>query len=490
MSGAKSAVVAVDVGTSAVRAALVHAELGVLATTRVARSASVGGELFDPLALLADVDEAIGGLREAAARGGDPAGSGVIGSGAGVLAPAALAISAHIGTVAVDASLAPVLPGGGWADPRGIDRLRALPTEQLDALLLACGRPAATGGAFALALELEASALGDRVAALLSPKDFLLAHLTGVIATDAVDAAYTGVSDVRARDWQLAAIEAAGVPAAWFPRQVAPDGVVGAVTVDASARCGLAAGTPVVAGGPDGSVGIGLLLGSSGHGIADVAGTTDVIGRLIDRPDDAPADAILNPALVADRWVAGGATGLSGGAVARWRGLVGAVDDVELAAVEPGCDGLRIVPTMSGERFPRWRPSGRGSVHGMGAQHGAAEILRAAQEGATFTVREGVDVLDPTRGLPLLFAGGSARSAHVAQLRADALGRVIRVAEDPDVTLLGAAALALVGSGIAGDLDDARDRLGLRFHDVHPDPAAAARYDDVYADWRRVRDLD
>jgi sugar (pentulose or hexulose) kinase len=406
------------------------------------------------------------------------------------LAPAALAISAHIGTVAVDEALAPVVPGGGWADPRGIERLLALPAELQRGLLAAAGRPAATGGAFALALALEASALGDRVAALLSPKDFLIAHLTGAIATDVVDAAYTGASDVRVRDWQVAAIEAAGVSAAWFPRQVAPDAIVGGLTADAAARCGLAAGTPVVAGGPDGSVGIGLLLGSSGVGIADVAGTTDVIGRLIERPDAAPAGAMLNPALVADRWVAGGATGLSGGAVARWRALVGAVDDTELAAVGPGCGGLRIVPTMSGERFPRWRPAGRGSLHGMSVEHGAAEILRAAQEGATFTVREGVDVLDPSQQLPLVFAGGSARSAHVAQLRADALGRVIRVAEDPDVTLLGAAALALVGSGIARDLDDARGRLGLRFHDVHPDAATAARYDEVYADWRRVRDLD
>jgi sugar (pentulose or hexulose) kinase len=481
MSGSTT-VVAVDVGTSAVRAAFVDAEQGVLATERVARSASVGGELFDPIALLADVHAAIGGLRKDARRHADAA------SGPSVIAPAALAISAHIGTVAVDAALEPVAPGGGWADPRGIDRLLALPADLLQRVLASGGRPAATGGAFALALELEASALRGRVAALVSPKDFLVAQLTGVIATDVVDAAYTGVSDVRTRDWQRAAIEAAGVPAAWFPRQVAADAVVGELTADAGARCGLAAGTPVVAGGPDGSVGIGLLLGSSGHGIADVAGTTDVLGRLIDRPEAAPAGAMLNPALLADRWVAGGATGLSGGAVARWRGLVGAVDDLELAAVAPGCGGLRIVPTMSGERFPRWRPAGRGSVHGMSAEHGAAEILRAAQEGATFTVREGVDLLDPARELPLLFAGGSARSAHVAQLRADALGRVIRVAEDPDVTLLGAAALALVGAGIARDLDDARERLGLRFRDVHPDAAAAARYDEVYADWRRVRD--
>lgn len=491
-------VIGVDVGTSAVRAALMHVEDGVIATTRVARGGSVGGELFDPLALLADVREAISRLRgEHAVRATLRRAEAGAGSD-GVLAPAAIAISSHIGAVAVDDTLEPVLPGGGWADPRGIELLRGLPQGLRDEVLVAAGRPVATGGAFALALAIEASGRGGRVAALLSPKDFLVARLTGVIATDVVDAAYTGVSDVRSRRWQSEVLLAAGVPIGWFPTQIAADAVVGGLSADAAAGCGLAAGTPVIAGGPDGSVGIGLLLGSSGHGIADVAGTTDVIGRLIDRADAAPAGAMMNPALVSGHWVVGGPTGLSGGAVARWRALVGAVDDARLAAIGPGADGLRIVPTMSGERFPRWRSSGKGSLHGMTAEHGAAHVLRAAQEGATFTVREGVDLLDGAEGshdggpagarLPVLFAGGAARSAHLAQLRADALGRVIRVAEEPDVTLLGAAALALVGSGLARDLDDVRDRLGLRFRDVHPDARAANRYEEVYLEWCAIRD--
>ncbi|MFB8387910.1 FGGY-family carbohydrate kinase [Microbacterium sp. NPDC055910] len=468
---ANSAVVAVDVGTSAVRAALVDADAGVVRSVRVARASSVGGEVFDALALLAEVEQALAEL--------DAVG--------GAHTVAALAISAHIGTVPVDDLLAPVAPGGGWADTRGVTLLGGVAKNELEDLLAAAGRPTVMGGALAVALDLRASGLASRVSSLLSPKDFLVARLTGRLVTDTINAAYTLASDVRRLEWQARALDLFDVPANWFPPQAASQEVAATLLPDAAARCRLPAGLPVVAGGPDGSVGIGFLLGATQGAIADVAGTTDVVGRLVSDVEGIPAGAVANPALVPGRWTAGGATGMTGGAVANWRLLVGAVSDAALAAVEPGSRGLRVIPTMSGERFPRWRADTRGAVLGRTPDHGAPELLRATQEGATFVVREGVDLLDPGREMPLIFAGGSARSMHVAHLRAAALGRTVRVASDPDVTLLGAAGLALVGVGLAGDLDDARERLGVTFHDVEPDAISVARYDAVFAEWLDAR---
>jgi len=468
MSTSEPAVVAVDVGTSAVRSGLFGLSGRLLRSARVPRTAGVG-DLFDAAELLAGVGAS---LRELAADS----------------RPRALCVSAHIGSVAVDARLDPVLPGGGWSDTRGLDLLRRIPDAQRAALLASAGRPALSGGAAALALALGGLGLRERVHAVLSPKDLLVAQLTGRVSSDTVDAAYTLVSDVRTRSWQDDALRFLGLPGSWFAPQVEPTAVVGEIHGDGARCTGLPEGTPVVSGGPDGSVGIGLLLGDNPSGIADVAGTTDVLARLIDDPARARSGAVVNPAMAPGMWTAGGATGMTGGAVARWRALAGAVDDDRLAAVPAGSHGLLIFPSLSGERFPRWRPEARGAVLGLGSDHGPAEILRAAQEGAGFTVREGADLLDPDRGLPLLFAGGSARSTHVAQLRADTLGRAVHVASDPDVTLLGAAALALVGIGEVRDLDEARDRLGLTFRTVEPRERHTSRYDEVFARWSAARE--
>ncbi|WP_144830583.1 FGGY-family carbohydrate kinase [Microbacterium sp. BH-3-3-3] len=465
----RDAVVAVDVGTSAVRAALVSATGAVLRSERVARTSHVGGETFDADALLTDVEAALSRLDAV--------------TDARVHA---LGISAHIGTVAVDEDFAVVAPGGGWADGRGSDV--PIADDLLRDILTVAGRPVPTGGALALGLHLQRAGAASQVAALLSPKDFLLARLCGVTVTDTVDAAYTLASQVRTSTWNTAALRRLGLPEQWWPRQASPCEVVATLLPAAADRCGLPHDLPVVAGGPDGSVGLGLLLGASTDVIGDVAGTTDVLARLISSVDDAPLGAVVNPAMVPGLWTAGGPTGLTGGAVADWRTLVGSVEDDVLAAVEPGVGGLVILPCMTGERFPRWRPGSRGAIIGRTSEHGAAALLRATQEGAAFTVREGLDLLDPSRDLPVVFAGGSSRAESVVQLRADVFGRRLLVASDPDVTLLGAAALAMIGAGVSDSLDEARATLGVSFREVEPRPGVGPRFDAAYAHWRAVRE--
>ncbi|MBK0868922.1 xylulose kinase [Saccharopolyspora sp. HNM0986] len=473
MSAAQRGVVAVDAGTSAVRAALVTESGEVRDRSRVERP-DRGGEHFDAERLFSDVVSAVAAL--------DLTGRTV----------SAVVITAHVGTVAVDEGLRPVDRAGGWSDPRGLAELQAIDGELREALLQASRRPALSGGFLARALALlrtpEAAAW---VRHLLTPKDFLVARLTGEIVTDGVHAAYTLLADVTGRSWNETAVRALGIDQAWLPRQVRPADVVGRVHREAAERCGLPSGTPVLAGGPDGSIGTGLLLGSDTGAIADVAGTTDMVGRQLDDADSAPPAAMLNPALIGDRWLAGGASGMTGGAVARWRRLLGRVEDDEFEAVPPGSEGLVVLPSTTGSRFPRWRPTDRGAVLGQTPAHSAAHFLRAAQEGAAFTVREGVDLLDPPSNgapRPIVLAGGITRSPVAARLRADVLERTTMVCSDPDVTLLGAAAVALVATDAAGNLDEARTLLGCRLHAIEPDPARARRYRDLFASWRAVRD--
>lgn len=461
-------VIAVDVGTSAVRSVVIDVAGRVVAHRRIARTSGLGGDTFDAAALDQDVRAALAGVS------GGPA-------------PAALAIAAHIGTVAVDSGLRAVGHAGGWADASGVPRLAALGDETVRRLLHAAGRPALTGGALPHLMGMEPR-LAAHVHAVLSPKDFLVARLTGRLTTDTISAAYTLASDVRRRAWNTDVLAEAGLDRAVLPPQSEPACVVGTLTAEAAAATGLPAGLPVIAGGPDGSVGIGLLLGAAGEAIADVAGTTDVIGRLLAGPDDLPDGAVLNPSVLPGRFVAGGATGLTGGAVAQWRSLVGTVTDEQLAAVPPGADGLTVLPSMTGARFPVWRPGARGAVLGQHPDHDAASLLRAAQEAAAFAAREGLDHLDPSGSLPVVLAGGSSRSAHVAQLRADVAARPVWISPEPDVTLLGAAALAFLGAGLDTGLDAIRARLIGTPRRIDPDADRAARYARLHSRWRDLRD--
>jgi xylulokinase len=193
-----------------------------------------------------------------------------------------------------------------------------------------------------------------------------------------------------------------------------------------------------------------------------------------------------------DCWTLGGATGMTGGAVSWWAQLLGLGTPAammvrlwpQMDAIGPGADGVQINPSLSGSRFPRCQPAERGSVHGLDAKHGPAHLMRAVVEAVAYVVRAGVDVLaEDEPDLSIVLAGGTARSPELSQLRADILGRDVLVCADPDVSLKGAALLALVGIG-SSDPDDPALRSPL--HLVQPDRRRAKLFDELYARWRTI----
>jgi sugar (pentulose or hexulose) kinase len=466
-------VLAIDIGSSAVRSAIIDRTGGVVAATRVTRKGTMAGTEFDVARLWLDVVSAIGALPA------EPR-SAVV----------ALCIAGHVGTVFVDAAGQPVLAGRGWADSSGADLLGEVAGARLPAILAETGRVSPGGGAAAAYLALRGSqpAQAARVARVLTPKDFVIHRLTGVFVTDETSAAYSGLSAIGSRSWSSSVLDMVGLDGAQMPDQLSATAIAGTVTAQVAEQLGLGRDVAVVAGATDGSVGAALVLRERYDVIADIAGTTDVLLRLLARPADAAARSIVNPYPLGG-YSSGGPTGATGAALARWATLFG-FDDVAAATaamasllpvIGRGAGGLMIDPSLSGSRFPHWRADRTGAVLGQREEHGAEHFLLAAAEGAAHMVRDAVDALDPTGEAALVLAGGAARSPVLVQLRADVLGREIEVCEEPDVTILGAALLALYGRGAdIGDFHAGESRSSVR-----PDPAAAEEYAALHTTWQR-----
>jgi xylulokinase len=476
MSTKPPCVLAVDVGSSAVRAALINEDGHSIATHRIERTDAHSGLTFDAEALWHDVVQSIAALH-ARQR----------------VTVVGLGVAAHIGTVTVTASLEPTGQAAGWASRTGTGLFAAGIEADAARTLAPLGRPAVTGGSLPALASLRDvdSAQYARVRHALSPKDFIVARLTGTVVTDATSAAYTLASIVAERSWSKALIESFGVDPGLFPPQVPATEVIGGIKAELGDLLNLVPGTPVIAGGPDGTVGATLVLGANQRAVADIAGTTDVLVRLISDPLSAPDAAVVNPYTSGPYWTAGGPTGMTGGSVAHWASLMSfddassALETLEprLASIPPGSDGLVISPSLSGSRFPRWNPAERGEMHGLTAAHGQAHVLHAAQEGAAYVVREGIDRLSERRDDQVILAGGAAKSPRLAQLRADVLGRQVAVSRVPDASLLGTALLTLLGTGLLHDLDQAARQLRGQLLLIDPDPARSAHYEELYQIW-------
>src|SRR5690606_32343512 len=81
--------------------------------------------------------------------------------------------------------------------------------------------------------------------------DWVLARLSGVIASEPSNAGTTGLYSLRHRDWLPDAMAKAGLRDDIFPESVEPGTMIGRVTEKAALETGLEKGTPVVMGGGD-----------------------------------------------------------------------------------------------------------------------------------------------------------------------------------------------------------------------------------------------
>jgi xylulokinase len=147
--------------------------------------------------------------------------------------------------------------------------------------------------------------------------------------------------------------------------------------------------------------------------------------------------------------------------------------------VEPGCDGLTVLPHFSGAPDD---PDARGAVLGLTLGHGRAEIARAIMESCACLLRELIEPLTQ-QGLAVESVrslGGAARSDVLLQIKADMLQTPVERPECVEAASPGAAMLAAVGTGRFDTLADAADAWYGARGTFEPDAARETIYEDVY----------
>ena len=484
-SNASEAFLAVDVGTSSVRAALFGStgERLASAATPCRTSYSSGSRVtLDPRGLLTDVAGVVRRVTDNSAR--------VISCGVG----------AQLGIVLVDANLEPLGQALLWADRRAVAESEHLAATVGDELLQRSGRraDAELGAPKLLWLRVHEPDLYRKARWVLSVKDFIVAQLTGTVGMDECHASYTLLFDVVDRAWSPDLIFACGVDAGLLPPTRFAVEAAGNVTAGGYERLAVPRGIPVAVGGPDGTLGA-IAAGASVPEVTiDVAGTTDVIVHTTDEPiQDREGRSVLNAHLIPDLWTLGGPTGLTGGAVA-WLAQTlgyGSVEAAisalgeELACIEIGATGLHVATEMTGGRFPDWNRELRGAISGISPDHRPADLIRAAEESAAFLVRSGLDEL-LRLGRPVdrvAVVGGTAKQPRSMQLRANLWGLQVSTLADEQASLAGAAMVAAVAANRFPTLEKAAATLSRPGPEYQPDPGIRAIADQAYLDWLRWR---
>lgn len=158
-----------------------------------------------------------------------------------------------------------------------------------------------------------------------------------------------------------------------------------------------------------------------------------------------------------------GAVFVTGSAVQWLRdglGMIESAADIEaLAASVEDTGGVAFVPALSGLGAPWWDAEARGTMTGITRGTTAAHIARATLEAIAMQSRDVLTCMEQDSGIALeelRVDGGASANDLLMQMQADVLGVPVIRPANIETTVLGAAYLAGIGSGVWAGQDDVR----------------------------------
>lgn len=449
MAGRGLLVLALDVGTSSVRALLYDSRGRALEDVQShrpysPRTGADGTSEVDPERLLrltsAAIDEVLAGAGTRAAR----------------IEAVGVSTFWH-GLLAASPEGEPLTPLLLWSDTRSWEEAERLRSEvDAEAVRVRTGCPVHPSywPSKLRWLRGRRPELWAREVRWLSFGDFLQQRLFGRLGTSLSMASGTGLLNTERRRWDEAMLALVGIDEGALP----PFRVLETGLVRSRARRWPAlASIPWLDAAGDGA------LANLGSGCADASqrsltvgtsGALRVLGPKLGRP---PA-GLWRYLLDSRREVVGGALS-NGGNLFAWlsRTLQVAEPALEraLARQRPGGHGLTFLPLLAGERAPGYASRASGAIAGLTQATTPVDIVRAGLEAVAIEFAR-VDGRLDAGGLPrpsrvVASGAGLLRSPAWMQIMADALGRPLAQSAEPEASSRGAALLALEQIGEAAN---------------------------------------
>jgi len=349
--------------------------------------------------------------------------------------------------------------------------------------------------------------LYEKVASISMIGDWILAKLSGVIATDPSNGGTTGIYSLKKRDWEPKMAENVGIKSDIFPPSLEPGTVMGTVRQEASRQTGLATSTKVVMGGGD------VQLGAAGLGVVE-EGQVAILGgsfwqQVVNIKSDTlpPKDMSIrvNPHVVNGLSQAEGITFFSG-LIMRWfRDAFCEMEKQE--ALERGLDTYTVleekaqkVPVGSYGILPIFSDSMKYGKWYHAAPSflnlsidptvcNKASMFRSLEENACIVSAINLDKIKAFSQIDIeeiVFAGGASKGSLWCQILADVTGCKIKVPKVTEATALGAAIAAGVGAGIYESMVTAAQDL-VEWDKVYlPDTENHSKYAEIKEQWQAV----
>jgi xylulokinase len=422
--------------------------------------------------------------------------------------------SQYSSIVPVDDRGHPIAPMVLWQDQRGDKkRLQQLPhfPKRVDTLfqklqwLRIHGLPPIGGGGDSLShmrwFKYARPEIYARTYKFLEPMDFLTMRFSGRFTANQGTTMMMLVTDNRQLNvtgYSPSLLKYSQIDADKLPQLVPLDAVVGPVLPDVAQELGLSADTKVITGLNDTqSGGMGTAAFTGKHAALSVGSSSVIITHVGFKRTDI-AHAILSmPSPVAGTYFVMAENGLGGATLEYFLEKLIYADDhfgnlseagkfdllsQAIADVPAGSDGVLFMPWMSGALAPRADANMRGGFLNLGMGTTRSHMARAVLEGVAMNLRW---LLEPTRKFAkrkfshFVYYGGGAESDAWSQIMADVLELPVHQMAQPQyATCLGAGLLAFERLGML-KLEEFEALIPIK-RVYTPRPETKATYDALF----------
>jgi glycerol kinase len=167
--------------------------------------------------------------------------------------------------------------------------------------------------------------------------------------------------------------------------------------------------------------------------------------------------------------------------------IVQSADTESIARSVTDNGGVYLLPAFSGMGAPHWKMDAKAAIVGLTFGSSKDHIVRAALESVAFQIKDVIAAMQQDSGTPLAelkVDGGMTGNRFLMQLMADLLGVSVVSSGLEEVSALGAAYMAALGSGA---LDGLADLAALPRDQITFEPSeSAGRIHEDYETWRQM----
>jgi sugar (pentulose or hexulose) kinase len=292
---------------------------------------------------------------------------------------------------------------------------------------------------------------------------FINHRLCGVMTSSPADARY-GPIDHETLTWSEELCEATGIPIDKLASITDAGKLIGEVSAEAAKATSLRKGTPIIMGSGDqqcSALGTGVITPGK---VKATTGTGTFVITHIDEFIENPYVMFSNPAAIPGKWILEGAVPGTGLAYKWYRDNyceaekaiaaqtekdVYQIIETSAASVPSGSDGLIVFPFMA---------YNKGIFYNLGFAHTKGHVARAIMEANGYAIRMYLEMMEGMLDIEfdeLLIDGGGANSPLWRQIQADCTNKTAVLPKSRDSTVIGAAILGTIGTGVYGSFSEA-----------------------------------